>query len=667
MVRKFAILIFLLGVAPAALAAAQPLGADSVLGLINQAMAPAINKLTSRAISWLGVFATLQFFITNYNLLKTDGDIQSVIAKLAGAIGWVGICLYIINNGPQFISAVGDQMFSLLGLELPSPGTIIAHTIGAVAALAVVAVTIGGVGIVGSTTAGMLLVYILLFILAVGMFFAFKIFMLQLELGLVAMLSPLSFSFLGLNTLRDQGIAPFKALLSLIYRILLLTVILSAFANVSEVVKDNVKALHDMSVTEISSSFSTIAETLLAAIGAYVLLAYLIFKSDSIAATLASGSTSMGTGDVAQAAAAGAAVGAAVATGGASAAATAGKVPQAMSAFMEKMTSGGSVSNASPMGSGGGETPTFAPPAPAALSVNGGGSGAAGPTSTAAGGSAAPSRPSATTAGSSSPPAKVTSGRYGANRTDASPAPAAAGASKAEGAPPKPASGSSRDAGAGEKTRQDGTAGGAASERAEATSAVGAAPAAKQPATSGEASQAPASGAPPTAGEAPSAASSGASPAPAASGTLAAEGAPPQPGPSSSRNVSPGQATRQGRAASAPVEASSGADVDPVTVQPATSGEEASHAPAGSAQQGAEPLPAAAPADSSPSAGSGQSAGIGGNKSALESDLTKLVDHLTSQQGPRKPTLGERLGDANRHLAQEQAAVHVSISPHHHD
>lgn len=34
---------------------------------------------------------------------------------------------------------------------------------------------------------------------------------------------------------------------------------------------------------------------------------------------------------------------------------------------------------------------------------------------------------------------------------------------------------------------------------------------------------------------------------------------------------------------------------------------------------------------------------------------------------PKKPTLGERLGEANRHLSQEQATTHVSISGHHHD
>ncbi len=65
------------------------------------------------------------------------------------------------------------------------------------------------------------------------MYLALKIFMLQLEAVLIATLSPMSFALLGLNTLRDQGIAPFKSLLSLAYRIVLVGVMLSAFSSVT--------------------------------------------------------------------------------------------------------------------------------------------------------------------------------------------------------------------------------------------------------------------------------------------------------------------------------------------------------------------------------------------------------------------------------------------------
>lgn len=359
--NKIAAFVLLMLINAVAHAASPAFGADSVLSIMQSAMAPAINKLTTQALSWLAVFGMLQFLITNYRLLKSDGDLQAVIAKTAGSIAWLSVCIYIIQNGPQFIGAVGDQMFGLLGLTLPSPGSIIASTIVVVASLAALAVGVGGVGIIGSTTAGMLLVYILLFILAVGMFFAFKIFMIQLELGLIVMLSPLSFSFLGLDALKDQGIAPFKALISLGYRIILLTVILSAFTEVSSVASTALSGLSSLNGDSFKTGIGGAMNIVLSALGAYLMLAYLVYKSDSIAASLSSGSTSMGTGDLATAAAAGAAAGAAVASGGAAMATAGTNIPQSMSAFMKSVGGGGgSVSNASGMDGGGGSLP--APP-----------------------------------------------------------------------------------------------------------------------------------------------------------------------------------------------------------------------------------------------------------------------------------------------------------------
>lgn len=87
--------------------------AGDVLGSIQQAMLPSFAKLSTQAISWLVSFASLQFVITNYKLLFSDGDLQSAVGKVVGAVTWVGFCLYVIENGPQFILSVGDQMFGL--------------------------------------------------------------------------------------------------------------------------------------------------------------------------------------------------------------------------------------------------------------------------------------------------------------------------------------------------------------------------------------------------------------------------------------------------------------------------------------------------------------------------------------------------------------------------
>lgn len=348
-------LVFVVLTSHAAGAALTP---DSVVGMIQAASAPAINKLASKAITWLAIFTTLQFMITNYALLKSDGGIDSIIAKATGSFVWMGVCIYIITNGPKFIGGAGAEYFDILGLALPSPGSIVASTFAVVAGLAVLAAGLG----LGSTTTGMLIVYVLLIILAIGMFFAFKIFMIQLELGLVVMLSPLSFAFLGMNALRDQGIAPFKALISLGYRIILTTLVLSAFTEVSGVVAKSISSIDMEGV--LTSGLGQAFEIVLSGLGAYMFLAYVFFKSDAVAASLAGGHTSMGTGDVASAAAAGAAAGAAIASAGAAAAGTAGKSTQTMADVLGKMMGRGSINNAGSSGSGGNSTGLDSPPPP---------------------------------------------------------------------------------------------------------------------------------------------------------------------------------------------------------------------------------------------------------------------------------------------------------------
>ena len=358
--RDIAVFGLLLGVTAAANAQSAA-GTDTVLSLLQSAMSPAFNKLKSQAISLLAVLSMLQFVITNYALLKSDSDIQTVIAKAVAAVSWVGICLYLINNGPQFISTAGDQMFGLLGFDFPSPASILASTTKIAGSLAALSVVVGGVGVFGSPIAGQLLIYVLLAIAAVGMFFSFKIFMLQLEIGLVAMLSPLSFAFLGMNALKDQGIAPFRALISLFYRIILLSVILSAFGEVSNIASSAISGLTEEGVsTGIGSAFDAV----LSAFCAYLLLAYLVYKSDSIAASLAAGGTSMGTADVASAAAAGAAAGALLGTASTTAASAAGRPVQAMGDFLKSMSGGGAVTNAGGRGSGGEDSSLLSPDRP---------------------------------------------------------------------------------------------------------------------------------------------------------------------------------------------------------------------------------------------------------------------------------------------------------------
>lgn len=564
----------LLSLAQLSFAQVTQVSAETVLSTIQSAMLPAVGKLTAQAISWLGIFSTLQFFITGYNQLKSDGDVQSMVAKTFGAVAWVGVCLYLINNAPSFILAVGDQLMNLLGVKLPIVSIVIAAIVGVAGSLIVVALGVGAV----SNTGGFFLAIVALLVLAAGLYLAFKIFMLQLEIGLIALLAPLSFALLGLNTLKDQGIAPFKSLLSLAYRIILLTVILSAFSEVGNVVKS---VIESVGVDDFLAGIGRVANAIVSALGAYLLLVFLTFKADSIAASLASGSTSLGTGDLAQAAATGAAVGAAVAAGGATLAAGGGQAPKAMADFMGKMMGGGgSVTNASAMGTGG-DVPSFTP-SPA--------------------GSATPSAP-AMSLGTQTP------GGGGSTK----------GAASASG--PGPAGPSSASV----ASRRFG------------------------PALPGEA------------GDVGGKSSTEQSSASDGSNAAQARG-------SDSGNIS--TAGSQSGNSPANDQGMTSAATEPLTVSPAGSSSVAEAKMPSATSPGAAAAEAAPVAPDSgspdPASGSALNAGISG-KPTLEENLGKLVDHLSSQQKPRKPTLVERVGDANRHVSQEQTATHVSVNTHHQD
>ncbi|HEY0843453.1 hypothetical protein [Methylotenera sp.] len=333
---------------------------DSVIGIIKSSMLPSIGIITAMAIKTLSGFVLLQFILTNIGLLKSGSDLEQVWAKLLGSLFWFGICFYVISNGPEFIKGVGNQFFDLLGIGLPDPSIIIASTLAMAVPLSVLGVIVG----VASTVGGQAILGVALFIFGTGLFFAIKIFMIQLELALVVMLSPLSFSMLGLNALKDQGIAPFKALISLIYRIILMTIILAAFTQVSTVMADllnqamaeatSLKGLVGSVVPGMENPFSKMFGMLFSGLGAFALLAYMLYKSDSIASSLASGSTSMGPADMAAGVAAGVAAGMAAHSSGAATLGASNQGASAVSDMVKGLRSqAASVTNASGSGTGG--------------------------------------------------------------------------------------------------------------------------------------------------------------------------------------------------------------------------------------------------------------------------------------------------------------------------
>lgn len=334
---------------------------DSLLGVVQAAMQSAASDLYEKVYRWLGAFVILQFTISGVKKLTEDGtELGGALSLFFRAMMSAGVCLYLIDNGPEFINSVG-QMFLRDAVALaPSVKDILAGTIGLCGGLVAAML---GIGVI-STPAANLVGYLLMAVLGIGLYMATKLFMLQLELGMVVLLAPFNFTLLGLNQLREQGIAPFKSLLALIYRIILAGIILGAF---SALLANAGNVVNAVGWKDAAAVGATLKNFLYSLIGLPI-LAFLMFKSDSIAAQLASGSSGMGVSDVAGAAVAAGAAGAAIAAGGAAAGGAASKPASSMRDFLQGL--GGSISNASATGSA--EPPPLKPGgSPASFSTNG--------------------------------------------------------------------------------------------------------------------------------------------------------------------------------------------------------------------------------------------------------------------------------------------------------
>lgn len=333
--------------------AAETMDPSSAVSIVMESMAPAVSILQTNAWKWLSVLMLLQLVYTGSKSLFSGGEIDNVWAKFVGSMFWFGMCFYIMENGPSFINNVGNQLFNLVGDGLPNPGSIMSNTTAMSASLAVVAAAVGFF----NGTAGQLVLYLMLVVLFIGIFFSIKILMIQLELTLIVFLSPLSFSLLGLNALKDQGIAPLKSLISLGYRIILTSIILSAFYKVDGVVGN---IINNISVSDIAADgVGKVISSLVGGLGAYILLAALLWKSDSIAAGLASGGTSMGTADMAGAVAAGVAGGMAAHAATAATASAAGNGVSSVSEMVKGLRSqAASVQNVGGSGSGASNSPS---------------------------------------------------------------------------------------------------------------------------------------------------------------------------------------------------------------------------------------------------------------------------------------------------------------------
>lgn len=382
----FLMIFFLLGAnissaaAPDAAPASPSVGAplNSVNQSLDMAVKDTTTKLQNIAVKWLSAFILLQFFITNFAALKSGGEIDSVFFKFIGSIAWFSICFLIMDKGAQFLSDVSGGFFTTASEIAGGGGNFDTADIlnkGCVSAANLISNVTDAASYVSLIPAVVLAGLLGLIILCVSALIAFKLFLIKIEVMLLIMMAPLSFAFLGLNTMKDQGIAPFKSLISLMYRIILLAVIMSAMNSVGQNL--------DLVINSVNkdSWVSGLWQSLFGAVVAFALLGYLAYKSDAMAANLSSGSTSLGSSDAAGSAAMGAAVGAAIGAGAVGAVTAGAKGGEAMSDVIKKMmgSSGGGASDASGGRGAGGSGPVGQPPAkPANMSTSGAGGGSSG-------------------------------------------------------------------------------------------------------------------------------------------------------------------------------------------------------------------------------------------------------------------------------------------------
>lgn len=286
---------------------------DLVQSTIATALDTIFNSLSSICVKWLGGLLVLQMVWTQImGMLSGSAELERSWGKLAAGIMWAGFCLFIFENGADFIRSMANYLLNLAAGLTGQPFTpTYPITTGLASASNLLNAFDKGQSILGMLNPfpAIMMGLVALVILATCTVIAFRIFMISVETKIVIALSPISFALMGLNALRDQGFAPIKYLIAMGYRVLVLGAVLAAMTTFSAalmVVFQNLPA---------SSSSSVWPPVWAAAIG-YSLLGALAWNANSIAAHLASGSSSMTSADLggpaAMAAAVGGAVGAAV-------------------------------------------------------------------------------------------------------------------------------------------------------------------------------------------------------------------------------------------------------------------------------------------------------------------------------------------------------------------
>lgn len=300
---------------------------DLVGRILTGSLTTISNQLQAVALRLLFSFLVLQWVMDGYAMLGTDTDVSALIAKTAKTVLWAMFCLWLLADAgtgdkltnlgyfmgssvDYFLTKAGEwagvnggsfDSADILEIGLAAYGKI---TWAVVKSTATNAVNLAAaVAVPGLTFITALMVFATsMTIMACCAYIALKVFFVKVQIAIFICVSPLAVAMLGLKGLREQGFAPFKAVLGLIYRIVVLAALVSTLKDVA----DNFASIIDTQGVGVAKDIWT---PILGGMFGFLLLAYLVHKADELASSLASGSITMGTGDLASSVATGVAAG----------------------------------------------------------------------------------------------------------------------------------------------------------------------------------------------------------------------------------------------------------------------------------------------------------------------------------------------------------------------
>lgn len=335
-------------------------GAGDLIGTaLEQSTTLITNQLQTVALQLLFSFLVLQYTIDGLQKMVSGDGMDGIIGHLAIFFMWATVGVWLLSDsGTGGLTNIGWLLRSTIDFflakaalwtgmnggsfdagDIMSTG-LVAYgkiTIAVIKAMttnvANLAATAAAALVPGAAPAMLFITSIMVFFISMTIllccaYISFKVFMVKLQIAIVICAAPLSVAFLGLKGFREQGLAPFKTLISLVFRIVILAAIVSALKTVS----DNLTQILD------GMAFGAAADIwtpLLAGMMGFLLLAFVTHQSDGIADSLASGGSGVTTGDAMSSIKAGMAAAATVATAGAAAGAAVGMAKdQSVSSIM---------------------------------------------------------------------------------------------------------------------------------------------------------------------------------------------------------------------------------------------------------------------------------------------------------------------------------------------